>query len=68
MRTLFNKSNSHNIIKEIEDNIQKLQTDSENIMKICDIITIILGYMEIDKFKVIIILLLFQNDKITKYF
>lgn len=68
MRTLFNKSNSHNIIKEIEDNIQKLQTDSENIMKICDIITIILGYMEIDKFKVIIILLFFQNDKITKYF
>lgn len=59
MRTLFNKSNIHNIVKEIEDNIHKLQTDLENIIRICDIITIILGYMEIDKFK---------NDKITKYF
>jgi hypothetical protein len=59
MRTLFKKSSPQTVIKDIEEEIASLQLELEEIIIICDIITVILAYVEIDKFK---------SDKIRKYF
>ncbi len=59
MRTLFKKSSPQTVIHEIEEEIARLQLDQTDIEQICNFISAILAFVEIDKFK---------SDKVAKYF
>lgn len=59
LRTLFKKASPQTVIKEIEEQIACLQLDQSDIGQICNFISAILAFVEIDKFK---------QDKVAKYF
>merc|ERR1712137_73928 len=50
-RSIFTRKSNEQIISELEQEITQAESDYEKIQFICDIITVVIGYIEIDKFK-----------------
>lgn len=51
IRTLFTNVSKEQLTKDIEKKIQQCSNDCDNVQFICDIVSVILGYIEIKKFK-----------------
>ncbi|KAM3139233.1 hypothetical protein pb186bvf_008643 [Paramecium bursaria] len=52
LMNIFNKKPKEEIIAKLQAQIEQCNKDIENIQFICDILTVLLGYIEIDRFKV----------------
>lgn len=51
MKSLFTRGTKEENIERLEKSIEAAKKDVANLQFICDIITVILGYVEIDRFK-----------------
>ena len=52
IKHLFTKASKAEILVNLEQNLSDINVELNSLSFICDIVIVILGYMEIDRFKV----------------